>query len=419
MIDGFNRDTVQALVAGRVAEEEADTALVASAVPERRPLQVDPEFFSSTAYLNYFPPSYEWLLGKSLRRGCLGVIAGPPGAGKGTLAIQFAVAVAGGLPFLDTWPVPSPGPVLYLSAEDDALVIHRRAHHALMQLPENIRSTAAASFYGVAVHGQVHLCTGGRGTAVTPTPHLADLRTLLEKVRPSLLILDTLARFAGIEENDNPAMTGFCGHLEDIIADLDCNIILLHHSNKTAGDCVESPDELAKALTQTAMRGASALSGCIRWGLLMAPLGASLAVKLIGDEARGRADGSFVAVRVGKKNAGAPEPRYYLARGEQGLLYRVEAAGQEKAEGDIIADAHNLAEEVRRREADGEKRMSVSRCGQDAFSWGISRTRKTVERGLALELFFKVKSGKREHLCSDCSDCSDDPGTKELLNEIQ
>jgi RecA-family ATPase len=299
--------------------------------------------------------------------------------------------------------------VLYVSAEDDAVVIHRRAHYALKRLPADMQKIAAADFYAIPVHGEVNICRNERGYGVTITPHFNDLRDLLVKVQPTLLILDTLSRFSGIEENDNPAMTAFCGILENLIAEFKCNIILTHHSNKTAGDCVEDKKELGHALTQTAMRGASALAGCVRWALLMAPLGMNLAAKLIGDHARGSADGSFLACRVAKKNAGAPEQRHYLGRDEHGLLYRVELTGQVKE--DAEADARRLAEEIMHREKTGEDRLSVSRSGQAAFSWGAARTGRAVEKGLLLGLFSKIRAGRGEHLCSVCSECSDTSGT--------
>lgn len=410
---------VQAMVEPRIAEMEAHNApsAVAQPEPERRPLQVDISAFSGNAYLNAFPPRYEWLLDKSLRRACLGAIVGPPGAGKGTFAIQLAVAVAAGLPFLDIWPIPASGPALYLSAEDDAAVIHRRAHHALKQLPEGERAAAAANFYGVAVHGQVNLCSGGRGAEVVKTLNMDDLRAMLEKVRPALLVLDTLSRFSSLEEQDNPGMTAFCGMLEVLIADYGCNIILLHHSNKAAGDCVEKPDALALALSQTAIRGASALAGCIRWGLLMAPLGAGLAGKIIGDDARGRPDGSFVACRVAKKNAGAPEPRHYLGRDSQGLLYRVEATGQAQAEGDATADAYKLAEEVKRREVAGEKPLALTKGGQNAFSWGIGRSEKAGKKAVELGLLVSIPKGHGNILGSVGSAGSDTAGTNKTYND--
>ena len=46
-------------------------------------------------------------------------------------------------------------------------------------------------------------------------------------------------------------MTAFLqGSLEGLIDAYGCNIILLHHSNKTSGDLIEDPKELARALTR-------------------------------------------------------------------------------------------------------------------------------------------------------------------------
>jgi hypothetical protein len=405
-------------VLARAAEVEA--AVVAGQgeeTKERRPLRIDDlSVYSGNAYLNHYPPNYRYLIDKSMRLKCLASIAGPPGAGKGTAGIEFCTSVAGGAPWLDTWQVIEPGRVLYISAEDDQEVIHRRFHHAIKSLPQEKQAEAAANFYGIPVHGCVNLCRGKRGAGVVTTPHLEDLRTLIDRIRPVLVVIDTLSRFCGIDENDNPSMTTFCGHLEDVIADFGCNIILLHHTNKAAGDCVDDPKELAKSLSQTALRGAGGFVGCTRWVMLMAPMGAKLAMQIIGEKAQGKADGSFVACRVAKKNVGAPEPRHYLGRDNQGLLYRVEAQGQ-AYDHNAINDAHQLADEILRRERTGESRLSASRCGIDAFKWGMARTKKAVETGLDLDLFSKVKMGRGEQLFSVCINCSDTPDTKEFSND--
>ena len=420
----ISHEEITRMALARVAEEEAYLQKEAIAQGNSRqgeeasPLAIDIAQFSGRRFLAEFPPRYEWLLDRSLRRSCLGAIVGPPGSGKGTFAIQLGVAVAAGVPFLDVWSIPSPGVVLYLSAEDDEAVIHRRSHHALKQLPSDLQDTAAANFFGVAVHGQVNLCQSEKASTVKTTVHLSALRSLLEQVRPTLLILDTLARFSGVEENDNPSMTSFCGHLESIISTMGCNIILLHHSNKTAGDCVEDARELSKALTQTAVRGASALAGCIRWGLFMAPMGRNLSLKIIGDEARGRPDGSFVACRVGKKNSGAPETRHYLGRNEQGLLHKVEATGETGAGESAIADAYQLAGEVRRREQAGEKPLAFTKGGYEAFSWGMTRSENAGKLAVEMGLIFCIPKGRGNILGTVVPDGTVLGGTNKIGSEI-
>jgi hypothetical protein len=359
----------------------------------RRPLFVEnPDAFQGLRYTER-PAAYSWLLNYSLRRACLGVIAGPPGAGKGVFSIQFAAAVAAGVPILGIWKVTEPGRVIYLSAEDDEQVIHRRFYHALELLPKERRELAAKNFYGIPVHGNVTVSPG--------STNLEDLRQLISSVRPSLVFVDTYARFAGIEENKTAETQAFCGMFEDIIHDYGCNIIFLHHTNKVSGDCVDNEKELNNALLQSALRGSSVLAGCARWALLMAPLGADLAEKRVAG-AGDKADGSYLAVRVAKKNAGSPERRHFLGRDDNGMLHREDAVPQEK--GGVVEDAHTLAEEVRRREHAGESKLSVSRGGQDAFGWGINRTKNAVGRGLSLRLFSKSKEGRGGHLCSNVPD---------------
>lgn len=409
------QEEIRAAVESRAAEIEG-TAETETMPQPRRPLQVDLSQFSGLRYLREYPPAFDWLLDKSFRLNSLGAIVGPPGAGKGSLAIQLCIAVASGTSLVGAWHAAAPEPVIYLSAEDDALTIHRRVHHALEQVPEDLREQAAANLYGIPVHGGVNLCRAVGGM-VEPTANYEDLRDILDAIRPRLLVLDTLARFSGVDENDNPAMTAFCGLLEGLIDAYGCNIILLHHSNKTSGDLIEDPKELARALTQTAMRGASALAGCIRWGMLVAPLGAALAQKRIGEPASGKYDGAFLAVRVGKKNSGGPEPRYYLGRNDYGLLYRVDPDARQE-ENDVVWDAHQLAEEVERRQRAGEKTLSATKGGQEAFGWGISRSNKARERavqlGLLIEIRIPGKKGKSLSVPPQSSESSDGfeyPGT--------
>ena len=340
-----------------------------------RPLQVDISNFSRERYFSEYPPPFDWLLKGSLRAQALGAMIGAPGSGKSTAAVQLVVAVAAGLPWLGAWEPAAPARAMYLTAEDDDAVLHRRIHHALKTLPEAYQEQAARNVYAVPVSGDVALCRGAGGDVVR-TAALADLRGHLEKLRPALLVLDTMARFLPLQENDNPTMTAACGILEELCREYGCAIILLHHTAKTTGALAADDMTLKSALEQTASRGASALAGCVRWQLNLAPLTAKYAVKIIGDDARGRPDGAFLALRVSKKNAGAPEQKYFLERCEHGLLRRVEPVKQEQEAQSVGADAEALAAEVRRRAEEGLPPLAASRGGMDAFGWRVERHKR-------------------------------------------
>ena len=378
-----------------------------------RPLSIEWASCRGSVYLGEYPAPFDYLLKNAFLKGELGTISGPPGAGKGTFALQMAAYMAAGMPVFDWWEVPEPTKILFVSAEDSRAVIHRRLHHALMRLPEEKRYDAAARIVAIPVRGRVNLCQGERNAGISLTEHLTDLKKIISEFRPGLVFLDTLSRFLGVDENDNPAMTAACGVLEEIIKEYGCNIIPLHHVSKAAGDCVNKEQELEKALSQTSIRGASALAGAIRFAVVFAPLGRALAGYLLGDEAKAKAPGSYIAVRTAKKNIGAPEPRFYLARGESGLLHRVEPVRHEKDES-TANDALKLAAEVQRREEAGEKPLSVTKGGQTAFGWGVSRTRKATEKAIDDGLLASVQNGRGYALCPVVPFGSNNAGTRDI-----
>lgn len=356
-----------------------------------RPLDVDWSSYGGAGYLASQPEPFRYLLEGAFLKNELGLISGPPGAGKGTFSLQMAAYIAAGIPIFDWWNVPQPTKVLYISAEDSKPVIHRRLHFSLMGLPESIRYEAARRIVAVPVRGRVNICHEVYGTSLSSTEHLVDLRKIINEFRPGLVFLDTLSRFLGIDENDNPAMTSACGVIEEIMMEYGCNVILLHHVNKATGDCVNKKSELVRALSQTAIRGASALAGAVRFAVVLAPLGEGLATNIIGGNAKGKAVGSYLGVRVAKKNIGAPEPIFYLCRDENGLLQRVREVNRNE---DIASDAYKLVEEVRRRIISGEAALSLTKGGRTAFGWGDTQNKKVTMKAIELGLLEPVDKEK-------------------------
>lgn len=346
----------------------------------QRPLaSLNLDDFSGTYFCGTTPPSYRYLLNKSLGQGDLGALIGPPGAGKGQFSIQMCAAVAAGHPVLGTWRPVEAVRTMFLSAEDPPDVLHRRVHHTIKTLPEQCRGTAAENIRAVSVRGQVFLCVG-RGSDVYKTPHFHDLRALVGGFKPKLLVLDTLARFCGVDTDvDNLGVTTACGFIEELCSEFDCTIIILHHTHKGAGALAKDAGGLAAALEQTASRGATGLTGAVRWQMNLAPLAAGFATKTIGEDAIGRPDGSCLAVRVSKKNYGPPEPHYFLTRGEQGILRRVDPLGlEQKRDASIEDDANDIAEEVRRRANLGLDPLPASTAGRLAFGWGDMRNQRAT-----------------------------------------
>ena len=353
-----------------------------------RPIQAIRSYEGSgLRYLASEPEPPKWVLRGSLLMLCLAIICAPPGTGKGFLAMQLGACLAAGKRFFKIWEIERPLNVLYISGEESSRTVWVRARGALEGLSAEDREEAAGRFWAFSVSGCVHLVEPDGHGGLRPTESYWDLDRLIDEIGPDIVIMDTFARLIPTPENDNTSVTMACGLLEELIVKHGCGIIVLHHSNKAGGALVRSKDELYTALSQSALRGASALPACARWVLNMAPLSDDYAQKAIGEKAKERPSGTFVAIRVSKKNEGAGEPIHYLEHGEGGFFEQVEAAGPDSEQ----SDATRLAEEVERREAAGEPPLSEKSGGEEVFKWGWTRSKNAAERAVQMGLLMIEK----------------------------
>lgn len=352
--------------------------------------QFDLLSFTGSQYLRTEPDDPDWLLENSLPRGVFGVIAAPGGTGKGCFSYQLLANLAAGINFFGLWNVPRPLYVLYLTVEESQRVVHRRVRDALLRLPPDIRNEAAGRFIAKSVQGDSCLIQKNAIGGVERTQALYDLHKLVTDSLADIVILDHFSKLVPCNEIDNQAMTIACGYLEELAAANNCSVIALHHTNKAGGAFARDKNELHAGLSQSAIRGGSALAACIRWGLTMIPLSEDYAVKVVGERAQGRAGGVYVAARVAKKNEGPSEPVFYLEHGDDALFDLVEPDGVESPSG----DAEVLAAEVRRRAAAGDP--PLSKTGDwDILGWGRPRYKNAVEKALANGLLVAIKKEGR------------------------
>lgn len=162
------------------------------------------------------PAPPRWLVGGLIERGAVVLFAGDSGAAKSTLALDLAVALAQGRPWLGR--SVERGRCIYVDAENDRRLVLRRLH-AL-----GLRS------------GDVGLRYWSRPPLSLSEPaHVAELREEVRQHRPDLLVLDTALSLAGIDANDNTAVAGlFAKVLRRIAEDHGCAVLLTHHEVKAA-----------------------------------------------------------------------------------------------------------------------------------------------------------------------------------------
>lgn len=258
---------------------------------------------------NTKPPLQDFILPGFLA-GTVGALIAPGSTGKSMFALQLACAVASELPQANTLglTIERHGPVLYLNLEDPPGEIERRLYALGGRLDMVTRDSIAESLVLSARMG-------------VPTDLMTEkfMGALLKAAAGTrLVILDTLSRSHGLDENDNGAMARVVARLEMVVRQTGTGLLYLHHTSKAAA--LAGQGGLAQAA-----RGASALIDNARWCGNLVKMTAEEAGKLtdrgfegrpIGDERRG----FFVRYEIGKQNYGQVENAQWYERTEGGIL---------------------------------------------------------------------------------------------------
>lgn len=260
------------------------------------------------------PPPLDFVL-PGMLAGTVGAMVAQGGAGKSWVALELAMAVAGGPDLLEIG-VEQTGPVLYLPAEDPELALRHRLFAAGPHFNEMAQERLDDTLEVVPLMGHA--------VDLMEPKWIQAITELAEGKR--LVVVDTLRRFHAGDENSASDMARLLGVMEAICGATGASLLFLHHTGKSA------------ALNggggqQQASRGSSVLVDNVRGGQL----------NLIGmteADAKGfEVDPSdrrnYVKLVQAKANFGAPISDRWFRRDDGGLLLPVDfkAAEQEVTNG--------------------------------------------------------------------------------------
>lgn len=170
----------------------------------------------------------QWHVAEIVPAGTVTLFGGDGGTGKSLAALQLAVGTVLGRAWFGV-AIKQPGGALFLTAEDDNDEVHRRLadiaaseHVPLSALDRLAISSLAGVDALMAVPGQ-----GGR--VLVPTGVYAAVRAYVERHRPALVVLDTLADLFGGDEVNRAQVRQFVAMLRAIAIDFGTTIVLLAH----------------------------------------------------------------------------------------------------------------------------------------------------------------------------------------------
>ncbi len=182
----------------------------------------------------------KWLIEELWAEQAVGILGGEPKCCKSFLALDMAVSVASGAPCLRQFAVSRAGPVLLFPAEDSLSVVRERlvgichaAGRRLEALP-------------------LYVITAPRLLLDVPQDR-QRLRSTVEAIRPSLLVLDPFIRLHRADENASKEVAPLLGYLRELQREFATAVLLVHHARKGSG----------KGRPGQALRGSSDLHG---WG---------------------------------------------------------------------------------------------------------------------------------------------------------
>lgn len=161
------------------------------------------------------PNGVEWVIEHVAYRGGVTLVAGPAKGGKSTWLRDAIRRSQAGEPFLGAWAVAADVPALLLT-EEGALTVVNEAGDLRLDVVSK-RLEPAASW--------------------TLAEALAAVVEWLDSHVGGLVVIDTLAAWAGIEdENDAAATTAAIQMVSAVLASRGAAVVIVHHTRKGGGD---------------------------------------------------------------------------------------------------------------------------------------------------------------------------------------
>lgn len=277
------------------------------------------------------------------------------GLGKTMAEVQLAVSITTGAPWLGTFDVVDPGPVLLVLGEEKAAEVHRRIYRASRAIEryeaEHGRSWKPPRDGMIVTIPLSGMCCAmlerdARGNATT-TPFYQWLHAFIAKRGGFRFIaIDPLSRFAGTDaEKDNAIGTRFVEAIEALGLVTNATTSVAHHTNALSrGRLVASEDVVG--------RGVTALHDGFRWQATLS----ERATKLVDPDARRRL-GSTLTLTHSKSNYTARAEPLVLRRLDGGALFPLDANDLKLLE-DARRGDEQRAKAAAEREAERDRKLT-------------------------------------------------------------
>lgn len=160
-------------------------------------------------------PEIQWLVKGLIPLGMMAAITGESNSYKSFITQALAYSVATGSLFLGHFPV-AKGKVLIVDEENNKRIINDRF-----------------KAMGVRANNDIVFLTR-IGIQLDNPKHLVSLQRVMEQVKPTMVVLDSLIRFHNKDENSATEMRKVMRAIGDLV-NPECTVIFIHHHKKEQG----------------------------------------------------------------------------------------------------------------------------------------------------------------------------------------
>jgi RecA-family ATPase len=182
---------------------------------------------SAASFAGRKAPKREWLVSTVIPAHIVGAIYGDGAVGKSLLAIMLGVACVTGVLWLGY--TVQRGPFVYLCCEDDLDEVHRRLEDVCRGMGVDMAALGDFHIVPLADEDSVLATADGRSSVLVTTKRYNQVAELVERVRPVLVIGDTLTDVYAASEIDRMLAKQFVKAMRRLVVPYGGTFLLLAH----------------------------------------------------------------------------------------------------------------------------------------------------------------------------------------------
>lgn len=173
-------------------------------------------------------PQQQWTVLNRIPRRQVALFSGEGSAGKSTVELHRSVAHVLGRDWLGT--MPEQGPAIFVDAEDDADVMHRRLAAITKHYGVTFSDLIKGGLHPISLVGQdAVLATVGRSGKIEPTPRYKQILEAAGDIKPISIGIAASANVYAGSEMDRNQVQQFISLLTKLAIVSDGSVVLLSH----------------------------------------------------------------------------------------------------------------------------------------------------------------------------------------------